>query len=41
MADHQTERQIIRTYWQGGYRYQVTIDCLGTERHSIIGEHKR
>ena len=36
-----TERQFVRAYWWGMYRYAVTVDCIGTERHSIIGKRER
>lgn len=41
MNRQDTERAIVRTYWFGGYWYKVTTDVLGTERHTVIGKHKK
>lgn len=32
------ERTVVRSYWWDDWRYLVTVDCLGTERHSIIAK---
>lgn len=32
------ERAVVRSYWWDDWRYLVTVDCLGTERHSIIAK---